>query len=105
MDDDDIKLVDRALAVHITSMLGIMYAQNVLVRELMEQGVLDKERFVQTIRERRGELAKAQAGEAFDAPFMLMTKAALESGPDRLPADWLAQLVLPNRRGPNQARE
>ena len=74
---------------------GIGFAINILVRELIQQKVLDKKAFLASLRECRVGLVKADTGRHFDAALQAMTQVVLTSGDDAPPDDWISKMIPP----------
>jgi hypothetical protein len=86
--------VSTATRSIVETVSGVLLAHNLLVRELIEQGILDKAKFLETIQNIRAGLAGEHA-ESFDRAIVTMAQAVLNSGSDQLPPDWLAKLLAP----------
>src|SRR5438105_711639 len=74
---------------------GIGLAHNMLVRELLQQGILDKTKFLESIKECRTGLVAAKTGAQFDAAMQSMAKVVLTSGDNSPPSDWIAKMLPP----------
>ena len=99
MDRKEIEhLVSAAVTSAIESMAdtvsGVLLAHNLLVHELVEEGVLDKNKFLETIQKVRSGISGEHA-DSFDRAIVTMAQAVLNSGADQLPSDWLVKLIPP----------
>ena len=93
MDAEDVKQIDAALSRHLDFMMGLIYAQGMLIRELIDQQALDEVKFLEQIRHRRMQIADANHSELFGLGFAALAATVLQSGKCQLPADWMAKLT------------